>query len=110
MTNVFDDVQKAGRDGVERTIASFGAWTKGVQALAAETADFSKRSFDDSAAHVEKLFGAKSIDSAVTAQTEFLKASYEKALGQANKLGELYVDIAKDVAKPFDGLIPALAK
>lgn len=107
MINGFDDVQKVGKESMERTLASFGALTKGLQAIAAETADFSKRSFEDSAAHLERLFGSRSVESAVTAQADFLKASYEKAVGEANKIGELYVELAKDVAKPFEGFAPA---
>ena len=43
-------------------------------------------------------------------QTEFLKASYGKMLGQAARFGELYVGVAKDVAKPFEDVLPAAAK
>ncbi len=46
---------------------------------------------------------SKSFDVAVEAQTDFVKTSYEKAVGQATRFGELYLDMVKDVAKPFDG-------
>jgi hypothetical protein len=40
-------------------------------------------------------------------QTDYLKSSYEDFVTEATKLGELYVDLAKETYKPFEG---ALAK
>jgi hypothetical protein len=110
MINGFDDVQKAGREGMTRTLESFGALSRGWQTFANEAAGYSRRSFEDGAAHVEKLLGAKSFDVAVEAQTDFLRTSYEKAVGQAARLGELYLDIVKESAKPFEGLVPTPKK
>lgn len=110
MINGFDDVQKFGRDSVNRALESFGALSRGWQTLATETAGYSKQSFEDGAAHVEKLFGAKSIDVAFEAQSNFLRSSYEKAVGQAARYGELYLDLVKDVAKPFEDVVPAAKK
>ena len=105
MINDFDSVQKIGREGMNRALQSFSAVSKGWQTLASETAGFSKQSLEDGAAHVEKLLGAKSLDVAVAAQTDFVKASYEKAVGQAARFGELYLDLVKDAAKPFEDLV-----
>jgi phasin family protein len=110
MINAFDDVQKAGRDNINRAMQSLSALSKGWQTLASETAGFSKQSLEDSAAHFEKLLGVKSFDVAVAAQTDFLKASYEKAVGQAARLGELYLDVVKDVVKPYEGFVPSATK
>jgi hypothetical protein len=110
MINGFEDVQKVGRESVSRAVESFGALSRGWQTLASETAGYSKQAFEDGAAHVEKLLGVKSFDVAVAAQTDFVKASYEKAVGQATRFGELYLDVVKDVVKPFDGFLPTSAK
>ena len=110
MMNGLEDAQKAGREGMSRAMESFGALSRSWQALASETAGFSKKSFEDSAAHVEKLLGAKSIDVAFEAQSEFVRSSYEKAVGQAARFGELYMDLVKDVTKPFEGFVPSVKK
>ena len=81
-----------------------------VAELASETAGYSKQALEDGAAHFEKLLGVKSLDGAVQAQSEFLKSSYEKAIGQATRFGELYVDAVKHAAKPFEGLVPMAGK
>ena len=110
MMNGFEDVQKAGREGMSRAMESFGALSRGWQTLASETAGFSKKSFEDSAAHMEKILGAKSIDVAFEAQSEFVRSSYEKAVGQAARIGELYMDLVKDATKPFEAFIPSVKK
>jgi hypothetical protein len=94
MINGFEDVQKVGRESASRAVQSFGALSRGWETLASETAGYSKQAIEDGAAHVERLLGVESFDNAVAAQTEFATASYEKAVGQATRLGELYLDIA----------------
>src|ERR1044072_4988134 len=101
MINGFEDAQKAGKEGMNKALESFGALSKGLQTLASESAGFSKKSFEEGAAHVEKLLGAKSIDVAFEAQTDFLRSSYEKAVGQAAKIGELNLDMVKQTTKTF---------
>jgi len=110
MLNGFEDVQKAGREGMSRAMESFGALSRAWQALASESAGFSKKSFEESAAHLEKLMGAKSVDVAFETQSEFLRSSYEKAVGQAARFGELYMDLVKDVTKPFEDFVPSVKK
>jgi len=99
-----EEMQKFGKDGVEMAMKSFAAWTKNAQAVAAEVADYSKKSFEDSAAAWEKLLGAKSLEKAIEVQSEYLKSSYEDFVAEATKLGELYVDLAKEAYKPLEGV------
>ena len=102
-----EEMQKFGKDSMDMALTSLGAWTKGAQAIAVEVVDYSKKSVEGSAAAWEKLMGAKSLEKAMEVQTEYLKSSYEDFVAEATKLGELYVDLAKETYKPFEG---ALAK
>ena len=97
-----EDISKLGKDSMELAMNSFGAWSKSAQAIAAEVADYSKKSVEGSAAHWEKLLGTKSLEKAMEVQTEYLKSSYEGFVAEATKLGELYVDFAKEAYKPFE--------
>ena len=110
MMNGFDEFQKASKESMTKAMESYGALSKGLQAIAVESADFSKKSFEDGAAHMETLMGAKSFDVALEAQTDFVKSSYEGAVSQATKIGELYADLAKDTMKPFEGFFPNTGK
>ena len=97
-----EDMNKLGKDSMDIAMNSFGAWTKSGQAIVAEVVDYSKKSVEGSAAAWEKLLGAKSLEKAMEVQTEFLKSSYEGFVAEATKLGELYVDFAKEAYKPFE--------
>lgn len=100
-----EDMQKYGKESMEMAMTSFGAWSKSAQAIMAEVADYSKKSVEGSAAAWEKLLAAKSMDKAMQVQSEFLRSSYEDFVAEATKLGELYVDLAKETYKPFEGAI-----
>jgi phasin family protein len=101
----FEDMQKLGKEQVDVAMKQFGAVTKGVQAIATEVVDYSKKSFEEGSAACEKMFGAKSLDKAIEVQTDFAKSSYESLMAQATKLGELYVDLAKETYKPLESYL-----
>jgi phasin family protein len=109
MMQQFDTIQKAGKEQVDAALKSFGAVSKGLQAVAVESTDYAKKSFEQGTAVFEKLAGAKTLDKAVEIQTEFAKSYFEGAVAQATKLGELYTSIAKDVTKPFEGIVAKVA-
>jgi phasin family protein len=100
-----DQMQKMSKDSMDMAMASFGTWTKNAQAIATEVADYSKKSFEGSAAAWEKLMGAKSLEKAMEVQSEYLKSSYEGFVAQSTKLGELYAGLAKEAYKPFEGVM-----
>lgn len=102
-----EEMHKFGKDSMDTVMSSFGALTKSAQAIAAELTDYSKKSFEDSASAWERLMGARTLEKVMEVQGEYLKASYEDFVAEATKLGELYVDLAKEAYKPFEG---AMAK
>ena len=105
MLKNFEDFQKLGKDNVDVCMKQFGSVSKGWQAIATEFADYSKKSFEDGSAALEKLFGAKSLETAVEVQSNYVKTAYEGFVAEATKLGELYTDLAKESYKPFEGLL-----
>jgi phasin family protein len=102
-----EEMHRFGKESMDTTMSSFGALTKSAQAIATEVADYSKKSLEDSAAAWERLMGAKTLEKAVEVQSEYVRSSYQDFVAEATKLGELYVDLAKQVYKPFES---ALAK
>jgi hypothetical protein len=105
MVKNFEDLQQVSKDNVDVALKSWGALSKGTQAIAAEVADYSKKTFEDGAAALEKLFNVKSLDKAIEVQTHYVKTAYEGFVAEASKLGELYTDLAKETYKPFETLM-----
>lgn len=110
MINGFETMQKASKDSIDQAIKSAEAMSKGIQALAVETADFQKKSYESGAAAFEKLISAKSVDKAVEIQNEYLKQTYEGYVGELTKIGSMMADVAKDAYRPFEGLFGKLPK
>jgi hypothetical protein len=58
----FNDMQKTTNESVDATMRSFEGATKATQAIAAEIADYTRRSFEHGSQTMENLLGAKSLD------------------------------------------------
>jgi hypothetical protein len=102
MIKNFDEIQNASKESMDATMRSFGALSKASQAIAAEVADYSKKSFEDGTKVLEQLLGVRSLDKAIEIQTDYAKTAYEGFVAQATKIGELYADLAKETYKPFE--------
>jgi hypothetical protein len=105
MLKNLDDVQKFGKENMDMALKSFGAVSKSMQAIAVEVADYSKKSFEDSTAAMEKLMGAKTLEKAIEVQSDYFKSAYEGFVSEATKIGDLCSDLAKETYKPFEGLL-----
>lgn len=100
-----EEFQNVAKQGFDAYVASANAFTKGFQAIATETADFTKKSFEDNVALAEKVFASKSIEKAVELQQAHVTKAYEGFMAQANKVNQIYMDAAKDAYKPFEAQI-----
>ncbi len=110
MLNNFDNIQKLGKENMDVMMQSFGAMTKGLQAIVAEVADYQKKTFEDGSAAMERVVAAKSLDKAFEAQSDYLKSSYESFVGEMTKIGEMYSELARDTFKPYEGMVAKTTK
>ncbi len=105
MLKNFEEFQKLGKDNVDVAVKQLGVVSKSFQAIATEVADYSKKSFDDGSAAIEKLFGARTLEKAIEIQSDYAKTAYEGVIAETTKLGALYTDLAKESCKPFEGFL-----
>ncbi len=105
MNQQFETIQKFSNDSIEATSQSLGAIAKGAQAIAIEAAQYTRTSFEQGTAALEKLVGARRLDKAIEVQSEYLKSAYEGFVAQSSKTRELYVNLAQDAFKPYEGLV-----
>jgi hypothetical protein len=91
------------QDGEKRL--DTGTPSASFQAIATAYGDYTKKSFEDTKAFVEKLSGVRSLDKAIEVQTEFAKTAYETFVTESQKIGALYGDLAKQSYKPFGGVV-----
>jgi len=105
-----EEIQKVAKESIESSIASMTTLTKGIQAITVEVADYSRKSFEDGSAAIEKLLGVKSLDKVIEVQTDYLKSSYQGYVAELTKVGELYAGVARDAYKPYEGLFAKVTK
>src|SRR5438132_12559449 len=106
MKNInFDDFQKFGQHNMDAAMKVFGEWNKNWQAIAAEMSDYTKRSFEESTATLEKLMSSKSVEQAVEIQTSYAKRAYDDYMQQMSKIGGMYANLAKEAYKPVERIL-----
>ena len=91
------------KETVDNGLKSLAAVSQAAQAIAVETSDYAKRSFEDGVSVWKELTGAKSFESAAEIQANYAKSAYETFVAQATKLGGMYADLGKEIVKPFEG-------
>ena len=89
-----------GQSGFDDYGRYFGEWNKGLQAIAAEWTEYSKKAFEDSTKAFEKLVSAKSFEQVVEIQSKFAKKASEDYAAELTKIGEMYASMAQSAFKP----------
>jgi len=102
MSDKVEALQTFGKESFEASIASAAAVTKGFQAMAAEVAGFSRKAFEHGAQTIEKAATVNSVEKALELQQAYARELYEAYFGQVSKLGELYLETAKEAYRPFE--------
>jgi hypothetical protein len=102
MTKEFDSIQHAGNEQLNALTTNLPSFGTILQTIVAEGTDHTKKSMDKRTAFVEKLLGAKSLETVIQIQSEYAKTSYTDFAAQATKMGELYSDLAKACFKPIE--------
>jgi hypothetical protein len=105
MTKESNSIQDAGNGQLNEMTLDF---TKTLQAIFAEGADYTKKSVESRLALGEKLLGAKSFDAVIQIQTEYAKTAYADFVAEATKMGELHSELAKAAFRPAQQAITAM--
>ncbi|MBT1511803.1 phasin family protein [Bradyrhizobium sp. SRL28] len=75
-----------------------------LQTIANAYRDYTRKSIEEFGSFVEQLSGVRSLDKAMTVQSEFVKRAYETSVAESQKICELHNRLAKQTLDPFKGL------
>ncbi|MBB3808659.1 phasin family protein [Pseudochelatococcus contaminans] len=103
MATQYDNFQNFGKENIESSLKAFNVFSKGLQTVATELVGYSKKSFEEGSAALEKLAATKSLDKAIEVQTEYARKSYENFVQESAKIGEIYKEIAQEAFRPYEG-------
>ena len=97
-----EEFQRVGKDGFDAAVRSFGEVNKGLQAIAAEVTDYSKKAFEDGTRAFEQLLSAKSFEQVIEIQSQYARMAYEAHVAELSKLGEMYAGLTRNAYKPVE--------
>lgn len=89
------------KDSLNATMASAGEFAKGVEKLTAEQTAFSKAAFEDTVASAKAAAASKTVQEAVELNSDFVRTSIEKNLGQINKVADIWTETTKKSVEPL---------
>lgn len=95
MVQDFESIHKFGKENVDMALKNLGSLSKGMQSIASEVADYSKRNYESSSAALERVISANTLDKAFEAQAEFMRAAYDDYIDEVAKLGDMYASLAR---------------
>ena len=102
MTKDFDVIEHAGKGQLNGVTMDLSSFSTVLHAIFAEGADYTKKSVESRLAVVEKLLGAKSLETVIQIQSEYAKTAYAAFVAQATKMGDLHSNLAKAAFKPAE--------
>lgn len=75
-----------------------------LQTIANAYRDYTRKSLEEFGSFVEQISGVRSIEKAMTVQSEFVKRAYENSVAESQKICELHNRLARQTLDPFKGL------
>lgn len=110
LTKNIDTAATFGRENFEAAIAAATAATKGIEQLNAESVAFAKQSVEEGMAAFKAITGAKSVNEAFEAQSEYAKSAFDAYVGHFAKFNDLMMAAAKDAFEPINGRVTAVVE
>ncbi|KRR25044.1 hypothetical protein CQ14_25545 [Bradyrhizobium lablabi] len=76
-----------------------------LQTIANAYRDYTRKSLEEFGSFVEQLSSVRSLDKAMTVQSEFVKRAYENSVAESQRICELHSKLAKQTFQPFQGFV-----
>lgn len=102
MTQQSSDFMKSSQAPLDLMMTFASDWTKGLQSIAVEMTDYSKRILEQNTAVFEKLAAVRSLEQALDVQATFTKTAYEDFVQQSSRINAIMADLTKQAMKPME--------
>ena len=102
------EVGAFGKENVEAFVASATATTKGLEAISARAAAYSKSALESHMAAAKAIMTSKSVQEVVERQTEYARSTFDGYMAEMTKMAELMQGFSKEAAKPLNERMSAV--
>lgn len=100
-----DELSAMTKGNVEALMASTKAATAGLETIAHQVAEFSRKSFEDTTAVARAMTTVKTPNEFMQLQSDFAKAQFDAAVAEMSKLSETMVKLAGEVFEPMQNRV-----
>ncbi len=100
-----DEFAGMARGNVEAMLASSRAAAQGIEAIAREVADFSRKSFEETTAAARAMTTVKTPNELMQLQNDFAKTQFDAAVAEMSKLSETMVKLMGEVFEPMQARV-----
>ena len=97
-----EQLQNAAQTGFEAASRSVEEVNRGFQAIAAEMANYSRKTLEDVFQAWEQLLRARTAGDMMDVQTRYAKKAYDTHVAELSRLTELYQELARNAVKPVE--------
>ncbi len=94
--------KKLENDGGDGAASAANSFAGSFQMFADEATDYSKTSLQSGSAFIEKLRGAKSLESVIQIQSHYAKSAYAEFVAYLVKMSDLYCNQFKRGSTPIE--------
>lgn len=95
-----DEIAGMARGNIDAMLASSRAAAQGIEAIAREVADFSRKSFEETTAAARAMTTVKTPNELLQLQNDFAKTQFDAAVAEMSKLSETMVKLMGEVFEP----------
>lgn len=99
-----------GKDNMEAIVASATAYTKGVEAMSARAAAFSKQAVENHMTAAKSIMTSRSVQELVERQSAYAKSAFEGYVSEMNQVSEIFAGVAKQALQPFNERVSAVGQ
>ena len=105
MWHSFDEAGRWSQAWVDASAESLAALSKGAQAIAAETTEYARKSFEAGSRTVGEIASAGSVDEAIVLELHHSKRAYDDLVAQATTLAQVFADMVRHASRPYESLL-----
>ena len=102
-----NELNVQGKQNLEALVASAAAARKGVETLSAQTAAFTRKSWEDGVAAAQSMSQARSIQELLELQTSWAKSATEAYLAEVTRATDVLTASVKDSFQPINERVTA---
>jgi phasin family protein len=98
-----------GKENVEAWIASATVASKGMEAISARAAAYSKSALEHHVSATKAMMTSKSVQELIERQAEYARSAFDGYLAEMNEMSELLSGVTRDAIRPLNERITAVS-